>query len=241
MRSNCRSLALILMTSLALAACSPRALQRERAWIAVPTVGEGVNTVSVSTRRPGDTLVRTVGRLTIVVQPAPRGISGVLMTRDWTPPFLSSDTLVLEPKTLLPIREALHFNGAVRTYRYAGRRVTGSLAVPDSAPRSFDATYDEPVFAFNEVEPLVRSLDYRVGVRIVVPLFSEVDHAVEHDTLSVVARDAEHGTWIVEFADPVITTLYTVDAATRMLREAVTTQRQSGLAVLYHYESRGPA
>ena len=171
----------------------------------------------------------------IAVHPASAAARGVVITRDWTPPFRSNDTLTLDANTLLPIRETLHFNGAVRTYEYAGRRVTGTIAAPDSAPQAFDATYDEPVFAFNEVEPLVRSLDYRAGLQIVVPLFSEVDHAVEHDTLRVLSHDAEHGAWIVEFADPVITTRYTVDAATRTLRDAVTRQRKSGLEVLYRY------
>jgi hypothetical protein len=204
--------------------------------MAAPTVGAGTSDVSVSMRRPADTLVRPAGRLTIAVHRAAAGAVGVVVTRNWTPPFQSSDTLMVDPRTLLPIRETLHFNGAITTYEYAGRRVIGTIALRDSAPQSFEATYDEPVFAFNEVEPLVRSLDYRAGLQIVVPLFSEVDHSVEHDTLRVVARDPARGAWIVEFADPVITTRYTVDAATRTLRDAVTTQRRSGLQVLYRYE-----
>lgn len=106
-----------------------------------------------------------------------------------------------------------------------------------SAPRSFDHTFETPVFAFNEVEPLVRSLAYRTGSAVVVPLFSEVDGDLEHDTLSVTGSTKETGVdaWVVRFADPVITTRYVIDAHTRAILDAVTTQRKSGTRFRYAY------
>jgi hypothetical protein len=86
----------------------------------------------------------------------------------------------------------------------------------------------------NEVEPLVRSLDYHRGLRIVVPLFSEVDQALERDTLSVEDGSAS-ATWVVRFADPVITTRYVVDARARHIVDAVTTNRKSGGRFHYRY------
>ncbi|HEX6809757.1 MAG TPA: hypothetical protein VF118_17350 [Gemmatimonadaceae bacterium] len=88
------------------------------------------------------------------------------------------------------------------------------------------------MFAFNELETLVRSLRYRVGQRVVVPLFSEGDHALEHDTLSVLSRTTQDDgapLWTIEFADPVITTRYRVDGRSREVLDAVTRQRRSGL------------
>lgn len=68
---------------------------------------------------------------------------------------------------------------------------------------------------------------------VVVSLFSEVDGDLEHDTLSVMGRDTMAGrdVWVVRFADPVITTRYLVDAQTRAILDAVTTQRKGGDAV----------
>ncbi|MGH7649345.1 MAG: hypothetical protein ACREND_14605 [Gemmatimonadaceae bacterium] len=209
----------------------------------VPSLENSATNVIVSLQRPtGDTVAHAVSvlRLTGV-----RAESGTMLTKDWSPPFQSSDTLVVEKRTLRPQREVLVFNHVRREYRYDGAHVTGTIQYPDSAPQAFDKTFEEPVFAFNEVEPFVRSLDYRKGLTVVLPLFSEVDAALEHDTVSVVGRAsvAGHDTWIVRFADPVITTVYMVDARTRDMTDAVTTQRQSGLRFHYAYAGtgKGPA
>lgn len=112
-----------------------------------------------------------------------------------------------------------------------------------SSPQPFDKTFDVPVFAFNDVEPLVRSLDYRTVRSIVVPLFSEVDGDLEHDTLSVMGRDTMAGrdVWVVRFADPVITTRYLVEAKKRAILNAVTRQRKAGTRFHYAYPASSAA
>ena len=148
--------------------------------------------------------------------------------------------MFVERRTLSPVSEELSFRGALRRYHYAGRHVTGVVQYPDSAPRQYDNTFSEPVFAFNEVELLVRSLDYRGGLTFVVPLFSEVDQAVEYDTLTVVGRapsGSRQGLWSVRFADPVITTSYIVDAESRAIVGAETRNRKSGSVLHYKPDS----
>lgn len=200
-----------------------------------PSFADSASDISVFTQaRTGDTVAHLISHLTVA---GSLSRAGARLTRDWGPPFHSSDTLLIDPRTLQPASEKLVFNGVRREYHYDGARVTGIIQYPDSAPRSFDKTFDTPVFAFSEVDPLVRSLDYRTGLTMVVPLFSEVDADVEHDTLSVTERTRAFATdaWIVRFADPVIITRYVVDARTRAILDAVTTQRKSGLR--FHYAS----
>ncbi len=182
----------------------------------------------------GDTTARLISRVRITGLAAD---SGTTLVKDWAPPFQSSDTLLVDARSLRPLHEVLAFNHVRREYRYDGAHVTGIIQYSDSAPRAFDKTFDVPVFAFNEVEPLVRSLDYRAARQVVVPLFSEVDGDVEHDTLSVAGRDKMAGRdmWVVRFADPVITTRYLVDVKTRAILDAVTTQRKSGTRFHYAY------
>lgn len=205
--------------------------------LTVPRLAEPASEVTVFVQRAtGDTAMRRVSSLTVTGSASPD--HGVRLTKNWAPPFQSSDTLVVDAATLRPRSEVLVFNKVRREYGYDGAHVTGAIQYPDSAPRSFDSTFDAPVFAFNEVEPLVRSLAYRTGVTVVVPLFSEVDADLEHDTLSVTGSTRETGVdaWVVRFADPVITTRYVVDAHTRAILDATTTQRKSGMRFHYAYE-----
>lgn len=207
--------------------------------LTVPSLAGAPGDVSVYVQRAaGDTVPRLVSRLTTTA--AAVSDHRVQFTKDWAPPFQSSDTLTVEAATLRPRQEVLTFNKVRREYHYDGAHVTGSIQYPDSAPRSYDTTFDAPVFAFNEVEPLVRSLMYRTGFTVVVPLFSEVDAALEHDTLSVIGQARETGAdaWVVRFADPVITTRYLVDARSRAILDAVTTQRKSGMRFHYAYATR---
>lgn len=193
--------------------------------------------VLVYTQRPtGDTTPHLV---THVALSALHSGDGLRLTKNWASPFQSSDTLVVDSRSLRPSSEVLAFNHVRYEYHYTGAHVTGTIQRPDSAPRVFDKTFDGPVFAFNEVEPLVRSLRYRAGLSMVVPLFSEVDADVEHDTLTVIGRTAATGAdaWMVRFADPVIATRYVVDAHTRAILDAVTTQKKSGLRFHYAYST----
>ena len=208
--------------------------------LSAPDLVDSSADVAVFTQRPtGDTTTRLVAHVAIA---ALRSGDGIRLTRNWAPPFQSGDTLIVDARSLRPVSEVLEFNHVRYAYRYAGGHVTGTIQHPDSAPRDYDQTFDVPVFAFNEIEPLVRSLEYRSGMQVVVPLFSEVDGDLERDTLAVMGRTRETGVdaWVVRFADPVITTRYLVDAHSRAIVDAVTTQKKSGLRFHYAYPIAKP-
>lgn len=191
--------------------------------------------VAVLRAASGDTTERAFSHVTRSEHASTVNSIWLVMSSEWAPPLASKDSIVLERIGLRPMEEDLVFNRVHRSYRYDGARVSGIVLYPDSAPKPYDHTFDQPVFAFNEVEPLVRSLDYRRGLRVVVPLFSEVDQALERDTLSVEDGSPTRATWVVRFADPVITTRYVVDARTRHIVDAVTTNRKSGGRYHYRY------
>lgn len=146
------------------------------------------------------------------------------------PPGPVDDSLVVDARTLAPRTERLRLAATTVTIHYAGRRVTGVVQHGDSAPVPFDVTYADAPFAFNEVESLLRSVPLRAGYRAVVPLFSEVDRAVEHDTVTVLGPEGAggHAGWRVRFADPVIVEQVVVDPDLRTLRAREITQRRSG-------------
>jgi hypothetical protein len=162
----------------------------------------------------------------------------VLLRTEWQPPFTTVDSLVVSRRDLAPVRERLFAGGAIRVFQYLGRRVVGTVTVKDSAPRPYDTTFAEAPFAFNEVEVLVRSVPFRAGVTEVMPLFSEIDQAIEHDTVTVLGTataplDHAPRVWRVRFADPAIVTVYDVNQDSRRILGAVTTQRQSGTRFRY--------
>jgi hypothetical protein len=85
--------------------------------------------------------------------------------------------------------------------------------------------YDAPVFAFSEIEMLVRSLPYRPGYTAILPLYSEGDDAIEMDSVAVV--DARPNRWTVRFADPAIIAVYGIDAGTRRIVSYEVTSRKT--------------
>jgi hypothetical protein len=206
-----------------------------------PSMEPAVFELSVFSRQPLDTAERRISHVTRSEHPAPGQSGRAVLAFRWSPPFDSRDSVFVDRRALSPISEELSFRGVMRSFQYAGRHVTGLIQYPDSAPQHYDHTFPEPVFAFNEVELLVRSLDYRAGLTFVVPLFSEVDRAVEYDTLTVIgpARDSRHKLWTVRFGDPVITTVYLVDSETRVIADAQTRNRKSGS--VFHYTSDSSA
>jgi len=183
----------------------------------------------------GDTVERPMARNRHEQRALTARPGHIVLTSFWEPPFTTIDTMVFSRDGLVPETERLVYRGS-RSYRYAGNRVTGTIQAPDSAPRAFDQTFAQRVFAFNEVDLLVRSLPFRAGARFVVPLFSEVDADVEMDTLSVVGPDsttrgASH--WVIRFADPAIVSLYDVAAASRGVLSVETLQRRTGSRLRY--------
>jgi hypothetical protein len=154
----------------------------------------------------------------------------LLLTSNWPPPYTSADSLIIERHGFAPVREHLEYRGTYR-YRYSHNHVDGTVQRQDSATHAFDHTFPRDVFAFGEVDLLARSLPFRRGLHVLVPLFSEVDADLEMDTMTVVgpdSADASGGGWVVRFADPVIVERYVVDSASREILSNEITQRRSG-------------
>ncbi len=157
----------------------------------------------------------------------------ILMISSWDPPYASLDTIVITRHGLVPVTEHLAFRGTF-DYRYDRNRVTGTIQPHDSAQRAYDQSFPNNVFAFQEVDLLARSLPFRQGFSVVVPLFSEMDHALEMDTLTVLGPDtARAGAWIVRFADPVIVSHYVIDRTSRAMVMTETTPRRSNVRMRY--------
>src|SRR4029079_8939689 len=93
--------------------------------------------------------------------------------------------------SLAPVFERLDLGGSLITLRFEGNRVLGTVQRGDSM-QAIERSFSHDIFAFNQLESLVRSLDYKPGVSMVVPLFSAQDLKLEYDTLSVVEREEGH-------------------------------------------------
>lgn len=161
----------------------------------------------------------------------------VLLSQQWTPVGVvrphgsgGGDSLIIVRRGLRPVYERLEARGAVRTFNYAGTRVTGTIESPDSAPRQFDTTFAELPFAFNEADLLVRSVPFTDGYSIVVPFFSELDEAIERDTIAVLGSSQVNGrdAWQVRFSDPAIVADYAIAADTREILSHHLVQRKTG-------------
>lgn len=126
------------------------------------------------------------------------------------------DSLFVHRVDLRPVREHLAYlqRKIDKRFDYDGGTVHQTNASGDSV-NTFDRRYDVPVFAFSEIELLVRSLPYRLGYTAILPLYSEGDDAIEMDSVAVV--DARPDRWTIRFADPAIVATYGIDAATRRI------------------------
>ena len=145
----------------------------------------------------------------------------VLVTIGWDPPYPSLDSLVITRRGLVPVTEHLDFRGSFN-YHYDRNHVAGTVQPHDSAQRAYDQSFPSNVFAFNEMELLVRSLPFKQGLSVVAPLFSEVDRDLEMDTLTVLGPDtssAGYGGkgWTVRFADPAIVARFVIDRTSRAI------------------------
>jgi hypothetical protein len=152
----------------------------------------------------------------------------------YAPPRTIRDSLVVQRAGLAPVFERLDLGASLITLRYEGNRVLGTVQRGDST-QEVERNYSHDVFAFNQLESLVRSLNYKAGVSLVVPLFSEQDLKLEYDTLAVVARESSHGrdAWRVRFSDAVVVSDYLIDASTRRVLAQETRQRASGVRFRY--------
>ena len=152
----------------------------------------------------------------------------------YAPPRAIRDSLVVQRNGLAPVFERLDLGGSQITLRYEGNRVLGTVQRGDST-QDVERNYSHDIFAFNQLESLVRSLDYKPGASMVVPLFSEEDLKLEYDTLAVVAKEDVRGraAWRVRFSDAVVVSDYLVDAETRRVLSQETRQRASGTRFRY--------
>jgi hypothetical protein len=180
----------------------------------------------LGSRATGDTTEQSMGEVRHEEWIEPGDSTRLVSTFHYSPPYVSTDSLVVARAGLAPGEELLRTNGSVIAIRYDGRHVAGTVQSPDSAVRSFAIDAPEPPFAFNELETIVRSLPLRAGFQAVVPLFSEIDRRVEYDTVAVL--DTRGARWRVRFADAVIVTMYEVDGATRAIVGQEISPRRGG-------------
>jgi len=152
----------------------------------------------------------------------------------YAPPRTVRDSLVVQRDRLAPVFERLDLGTSLVTLRFEGNRVLGTVQRGDST-QQVEKNFSHDIFAFNQLESLVRSLDYKSGLSLVVPLFSEQDLKLEYDTLSVVGREDARGrgAWRVRFSDAVVVSDYWIDAETRRVLAQETRQRASGTRFRY--------
>jgi hypothetical protein len=112
-----------------------------------------------------------------------------------------------------------------KRFDFRGEVVHQTNVVGDSS-LTFDKVYTMPVYAFSEIETIVRSLPFRPHYSAVVPLYSEGDDAVEMDSLAVV-NDRPGTVWTVRFADPAVVATYGVDASSRRIVNYEVTSRKT--------------
>lgn len=107
------------------------------------------------------------------------------------------DTSIVMRRGLAPVTEAWRSGDKRIRYAYAGPSVRRTVITPDSGVSVREHRFAVPVFHFNELTLLARSLPLRTGFRAIVPLYSEGDDALERDTLSVLGRDSAGSTMFV--------------------------------------------
>jgi hypothetical protein len=115
-------------------------------------------------------------------------------------------------------------SGIDKRFAYNGGAVHQTNTSRDSS-YTFDRHYDLPVFAFGEIEMLVRSLPYHRGYSAILPLYSEGDDAIEMDSVAV--TDAGPNRWTIRFADPVVIAVYGIEASTRRIVSYKVTNRKT--------------
>ena len=142
---------------------------------------------------------------------------------------VSWDSALVMQGGLAPVWEKARNTERTAHWEYAGKDVRVTLGRPDSATTTRQHTYDVPVFSFQELDVVVRSLPLREGYEAIVPLYSEGGDALEMDSVRVVSKTGD--VWTVKFADADIVTTYGVDAKTRDIVSQEIFQRKSGARI----------
>lgn len=126
----------------------------------------------------------------------------------------TEDTVVYDGRSLAPEREMLRVGDQRITLRYRGRTVERTVQRGDSVSPMHAVTFDRPVFAFNQRELLLRVVRLQPGDTVILPLYSEIDAALELDTIALLPSHpsrASSPTVRIRFADPAIVAILTVD------------------------------
>jgi len=191
-----------------------------------PVRQPAMNHYSILARSPKDSSEREWYRMDQGEERTVDAGRPVLVTVQGASAFQWADTVVMGRDDMVPIREALHLNGRVINLSYSGNTVIRADQFPDSALRTTTQHFDRPVFAFNQLDLLIRAMPLAAGARVILPLYSEITAELELDTLEVTAPPASgHSEWTVRFADPAIVTIATVDPATRQFTSYATSFR----------------
>ncbi|MEO8479960.1 MAG: hypothetical protein ABI542_10055 [Gemmatimonadota bacterium] len=141
------------------------------------------------------------------------------------------DSLAFARETFAPTWERLDLGTRKILLEYRGRVVRRTVQAGDSAAVASETEFPEPVLAFNQVEMIVRSVPLQVGYTVVLPLYSEIEGAVESDTITVESGPRKVDSrilWRVRFADPVIVAYYTVDGISHSVVSYESTSRATG-------------
>ena len=139
-----------------------------------------------------------------------------------------TDTLVVRRDDLAPIWEHVDYPQRrwEKTIQFHGASLTQTNHLGDTT-RSFNLRFPRRVFAFSEVDLVVRSLPYAAGYHDILPLYSEGDDSLELDTIAVVGTPGP--TITLRFADPVLVVTYVVDSATRRITSYDLVNKRTGV------------
>lgn len=138
------------------------------------------------------------------------------------------DSALVKRRGLAPISERAVVGAQVLNFAYDGPKVTVTRTTPDSGTRRIEHTYSMPVFCFQELDDVLRSLPLRDGYEVLLPLYSEGSDTLEVDTARVVSRDPD-GRWTIRFADPAIVATYHVDGRSRRIASREQVLRRNGV------------
>jgi hypothetical protein len=137
-----------------------------------------------------------------------------------------TDSLLVRREGLVPIWEHLRYPQMryEKHIDFTGDQLRQTNHLGDST-RTFEMHFALPVFAFSEVDLLIRSLPFSNGYHAIVPLYSEGDDSLEMDTVTITGP-IDHQ-WSVRFGDAVIVATYWIDSASRQIERYDLVNRRS--------------
>jgi hypothetical protein len=132
---------------------------------------------------------------------------------------------------LAPISEMGQIGKHLDHWTYDGATVTRTQVTTDSGTSTVTHTYERPVFDFQELGDLLRSLPLRDGYEKILPLYSEWSDTLEMDTVRITGHSGR--TYTLRFADPAIVATYDVDEKTRAIVQHESVSRKGGKLLQY--------